>query len=416
MMPVTSSHALKVLLVGHSCGPGVGSEPGITWNWARQLSSHHQVWVLTHPVYRENVERFLTEHPSPNLHFAWVSLSPWQDPWDPDKGERWIRLHYLLWQRAAFHEASRLHRLHSFDLVHHVSWGTLSAPPVFWRLPIPFVWGPVGGGQIAPPAFHCYFGSAWRREQGRTARIRIAPFLPPLRRAVRHCALLLATNWETIRVLEMAGARQARLFLDSGIPPEYLPATPPTRPIREGLTVLWAGRLEPRKALPLALEALAQVVDPPIHLEVAGDGPLRGVWEKLATQLGVEDRVRFLGRLPWAEMPKVFREADSFLFTSLRDSFGSVVFEAMAHALPILTLNHQGVGAFVPHEAGIKVPVTTPAHTVAALAQALRQLAKSPQTRHEMGQAAWAYARSQTWDCRAAQMCQWYEEALTRNI
>jgi len=149
---------------------------------------------------------------------------------------------------------------------------------------------------------------------------------------------------------------------------------------------------------------------------VAGDGPLRGVWEKLATQLGVEGRVRFLGQLPWAEMPKIFRGADSFLFTSLRDSFGSVVFEAMAHALPILTLNHQGVGAFVPSEAGIKVPVTTPAQTVAALAQALRQLAKSPQTRHEMGEAAWAYAKSQTWDCRAAQMSQWYEECLARNI
>jgi glycosyltransferase involved in cell wall biosynthesis len=416
MTHVSNSHGLKVLLVGHSCGPDVGSEPGFTWNWARQLSSHHQVWVLTHPVYRENVERFLAERPNPNLRFAWVSLSPWEDPWDPAKGERWIRLHYLLWQRAAFREAARLHRLHSFDLVHHVSWGTLSAPPVFWRLPIPFVWGPVGGGQIAPPAFRGYFGSAWRREQLRTARIWIAPLLPPLRRAVRRCAFLLATNRETIQVLETAGARHVRLFLDTGLSPEYLPATPPKRPVREGLIVFWAGRLEPRKALPLALEALTQVDDPAVRLEVAGDGPLRGAWEKLATRLGVEARVRFLGRVPWAEMPEIFRRADSFLFTSLRDSFGSVVFEAMAHALPILTLNHQGVGAFVPPEAGIKVPVTTPAQTVAALAQALRQLAKSPQTRHEMGEVAWTYAKSQTWDCRAAQMSQWYQECLERNL
>jgi glycosyltransferase involved in cell wall biosynthesis len=410
------SHFLKVLLVGHACGPGVGSEPGNTWNWARHLSLHHQVWVLAHPVYRENVERFLAEHPNPNLHFAWVSLSPWQDPWNPARGERWIRLHYLLWQRAAFHEASRLHSLHSFDLVHHVSWNTLSAPPPLWRLPIPFVWGPVGGGQTTPPAFRCYFGSAWRRERLRTARIWIAPFLPPLRRAVRHCALLLATNRETIQVLETAGARQARLFLDAGLSPEYLPTTPPKRPMREGLTVLWAGRLEPRKALPLALEALTQVDDPSVRLEVAGDGPLRGAWEKLAMQLGVKERVRFLGWLPWVEMPEIFRRADSFLFSSLQDSSGAVVFEAMAHALPILTLNHHGVGVFVPPEAGIKVPVTTPAQTVAALALGLHRLARSPQTRHEMGEAAWTYAKSQTWDGRATQMSQWYEECLKRSL
>jgi len=374
------------------------------------------VWVLAHPHYRDNVERFLREHPNTNLHFVWITLPRWKDPWTSARGERGIRLHYLLWQRAAFREAARLHSLHLFDLVHHVSWNTLSAPPLLWRLPIPFIWGPVGGGQIAPPAFRSYFGSAWRRDQLRTARIWITPFLPPLRRAVRHCAFLLATNRETIQVLETAGARHVRLFLDIGLSPEYLPATPPKRLVREGLTVLWAGRLEPRKALPLALEALTQVDDPSVRLEVAGDGPLRGAWEKLAKQLGVEERVRFLGRLPWAEMPEIFRRADSFLFTSLLDSSGTVVFEAMAHALPILSLNHQGVGVFVPPEAGIKVPVTTPAQTVAALAHALHRLAKSPQIRHKMGEAAWAYAKSQTWDRRAAQINQWYEECLKRSL
>ena len=47
---------MKVLLVGHACGPDRGSEPGLTWNWALSLSRHHQVHVLTHPQLRPEIE------------------------------------------------------------------------------------------------------------------------------------------------------------------------------------------------------------------------------------------------------------------------------------------------------------------------------------------------------------------------
>jgi glycosyltransferase involved in cell wall biosynthesis len=408
------SRALKVLLVGHPCSPGLGSEPGNTWNWAWELAAQHQVWVLAHPQYRGAAERFLQERPRPNLHFIWLTLPSWWDPWDPRRGERGIRLHYLLWQRSAFREAVRQHRTHSFDLVHHVSWNTLSAPPLMWRLPIPFVWGPVGGGQTAPMAFRTYFGSGWRREARRNLRMRFMPFVPALRQAVRRCALLLATNRETVRLLERAGAHEVRLFLDTGLAPDYLPASPPQRCPTSQLTLLWAGRLEARKALPLALAALAQMADVPARLLVAGDGPLRADWEAKARQFGLHERVRFLGKIPWESMIDLFRRADIFLFTSLQDSSGAAVFEAMAHGLPIVTLDHQGVGAFVPPEAGIMVPVTTPADTIAALAAGLRRLGRSWAVRVEMGDAAWTYARSQTWDRRAAQMSHWYGECLRR--
>jgi glycosyltransferase involved in cell wall biosynthesis len=413
---VTSSHALKVLLVGHACGPGLGSEPGITWNWAWQLSSHHHVWVICHPVYRDNVERFLREHPNTKLHFVWVTLPRWKDPWNPARGERGIRLHYLFWQHAAFWEASRLQQQHHFDLVHHVSWNTLSAPPLLWRLPIPFVWGPVGGGQTVPSMFLRYFGSSWGKEVLRTLRVKFVPLWPALRRAVLHSALILATNRESAQVLEAAGAKSIRLFLDIGILPDYLPRTPPSRRPADGLTLLWAGRLEPRKALQLALEALAQTQDGRLRLLVAGDGPQRRIWEAQTRRLGLQRQVQFLGWLPWDKMPDLFRQADAFLFTSLQDSSGSVVFEAMAHALPIITLDHQGVGEFVPSDAGIKVPVTTPGETAATLAQEICRLAASMETRVRMGEAAWAYARTQTWDRRAAQMSRWYHECLSRYI
>ena len=405
---------MKVLLVGQAYGPGLGSEPGLTWNWAWHLSAHHRVWVLAHPKWRTEVEDALAATPNPNLCVIWVTLPPHIDPWDPRQGERWIRLHYLLWQRAAFREASRLHRRIGFDLVHHVSWNTLSAPPLLWRLPIPFVWGPVGGGQLAPVAFRRYFGRNWRLQAVRNARIRLLPRLPMLRRAVRNSALLLATNPETARVMDMAGARDVRFLYDNGLSAESLPASPPGRASSPEVTLLWAGRLEARKALPLLLEAMAQTQDlePPPRLLVAGDGPLRAEWETMAGQLGLGDRVRFLGLVPWRQMPMLYRDADAFVFTSLQDSSGSAVFEAMAFALPVLTLNHQGMAALLPADVGVKVPVTTPAETVARLADGIRQLARSPDDRRSMGKAAWSCANAQSWVRRAELMTGWYREVV----
>lgn len=405
---------MKVLLVGHACGPGRGSEPGLTWNWGWHLSELHEVWVLTHPQYREEIERYLDEHPNPNLRFVWVKPPAILDPWNPARGERGIKLHYILWQWAALRRARQLHRTHNLDVVHHVSWGTVSVPPPLWRLPVPFIWGPIGGGMVSPRAFRHYFGEARTKELLRSLRLQILPHLPSLRRAVRRCAILFATNRETATVLKEAGASQVLSYFDNGLPENSIPDPMPVRPPGRKLTLLWAGRLEPRKALGLGLEALAQVKSEiPVQLLVAGDGPLRQEWEELARQLQLTEQVQFLGAVPFAEMQEIFHRADALLFTSLRDSFGSVALEAMAQALPVLTLDHQGVGELVPHEAGIKIPVTTPEETISALANGIRYLAEKPGARQQMGENGWHFARKNTWPYRAKEMSRWYEECVT---
>jgi glycosyltransferase involved in cell wall biosynthesis len=404
---------LRVLLVGHACAPGVGSEPGLTWNWARHLAEHHEVWVVAHPHWRAAVEDAPRRPGQPAPRLVWVDLPERWDPWLPARGERGIHLHYVLWQRAALAQARWLHALQRFDIVHHVGWGTVNAPPALWRLGAPFVWGPLGGGQAAPLRFGRYLG--WRgtcRETARTVRRHLVPFLPPLRRAVANSAAILATNLETADVLYRAGAQQVDLFLDNGVLPEQFVTRQRTRRAGDQLELLWAGRLEARKALPLALAAMARVRDLPARLTIAGDGPLRAAYERQAATLGLDNRVRFVGQVSQADIRKLFASSDAFVFTSLQDSFGSVVIEAMAASLAVLGLEHQGFGAMIPEEAAIKIPVTSPSATIHGLVDGIRALAASPDLGRRMGEAARRHAAAESWSRRVARMNELYRSCL----
>jgi len=258
---------------------------------------------------------------------------------------------YLLWQTLAYESAAELHK--SIGFRHRspcqlrfrecTASGSETGGPVYmgsdWRC------------AAAPVAFRHYFGRSWPQEAIRSARVRLLRFWPSLRSAASASSVTLATNHETANLLRQLGAQDVRLWLDSGIPFEIVSNHRAPKSRTKELTLLWVGRMQPRKALPLALEALAAAGDMNVRLWIAGDGEMRGSWEEYAKALHLEDRVEFLGRVPWDAMSSLYQNADAFLFTSLRDSFGTQVLEAMGHGLPVLTLDHQGVGTFIPANA-----------------------------------------------------------------
>jgi glycosyltransferase involved in cell wall biosynthesis len=235
--------------------------------------------------------------------------------------------------------------------------------------------------------------------------------MPSFRRAVRAARLILATNYETKRLLEKAGAQTVQLFPDLGISEAQLYTG--AAPGRRGPLVLhWSGRLEARKAPRLAIEAVAtsaaRGVD--VRLEISGDGPERSRCEVLAKQLNVWDRVSFLGFVPRNEVLARFRQASALLMTSVRDTFGSVVLEAASQGLPAIALDHQGIKALVPANAGWKVPVTTPQDTVAGIAAAIEDISSDPAGRDRRAAEALKFATANTWERRAEQMEQFYNE------
>jgi glycosyltransferase involved in cell wall biosynthesis len=124
----------------------------------------------------------------------------------------------------------------------------------------------------------------------------------------------------------------------------------------QGPLALALGRLHPNKGFDLLLEAFAATRE--IDLWIAGDGPLRPRLERLATRLGITERVRFLG---WRDdVPALLAQADLLVCPSLHEPLGNVVIEAWSAALPVVATASDGPAALITHgENGVLVPLPT---------------------------------------------------------
>lgn len=113
--------------------------------------------------------------------------------------------------------------------------------------------------------------------------------------------------------------------------------------------LLYVGRLAREKNLGVLFEAAAEIfrTDPKARLWLVGDGPFRPDCLAMVRELGLGDRVRFVGFVPREEVSRYYTAADLFVFPSITETQGLVVQEAMLHGLPAVVLTGGGAGASV---------------------------------------------------------------------
>jgi len=149
------------------------------------------------------------------------------------------------------------------------------------------------------------------------------------------------------------------------------------------------GRLLHLKGFALGLQAFARIQDryPDSEYWIFGEGPERKRLEKQVLRLGIATKVRFWGKIARGEVLEKLSDCDVLVHPSLHDSGGWVCLEAMAAGRPVVCLDLGGPGLQVTEHTGIKVSASTPAQTVADMAEAFRRLAGDPELRIRMGEA-----------------------------
>lgn len=323
-------------------------------------------------------------------------------------------LGYRLWHRRVYRLAQRLHAERPFALVHQVSFCGYREPGDCWRLSAPFVWGPIGGTRPFPLRFvtECDIRGGVREVLRNIANDCQLRFGLRWRRAMRGSAAVMAANREVARDVARGGGVAPRVQLETGI--GQVRSTPRLpRDSNEPLRILWSGRLRTWKGLPLLLRALrALPSDYRYTLRVLGQGISQERWERLAERLGLEGTVEWAGWPGYSEQLRHYDWADVFAFTSLRDTSGTGLLEALAAGAPIIGIDHQGAADIMSDSCAIRVPATNAAAVVAGLRDALVRLGSDPEELARLSAGAIERARDFHWDRQWETMREIYRDAL----
>ena len=407
---------MKVLLSAYSCEPGRGSEPGIGWNIAREIAKYHKVWVLTRPDESgPAIEAELARNPVPNLNFVYFTLPVWGNGWRWGHGA--MQPHYYLWQIQAYFVACRLHREIGFDLVQHVTFGRYWGPSFLSLLPVPFIWGPVGGGESAPKSFWRDFSLKGKiYETIRELNRWLGEHDPLVHLTARRSALALATTEETAERLRKLGVKDVQVFSNAGLPKEEIShlaqyALPNSNLVR----FISIGRLLHWKGFHLGLRAFALAEIEKSEYWIVGDGPELQRLEALARELGIIEKVRFWGALPRDETLNKLGECHVLIHPSLHDSGGWVCSEMMAAGRSVICLDLGGPAIQVTQETGFKVPAQAPEQAVRSLADAMTLLAYDPGLRIRMGQEGQRRVKEVfDWEAKGRFLVQFHEKIFER--
>jgi D-inositol-3-phosphate glycosyltransferase len=186
-------------------------------------------------------------------------------------------------------------------------------------------------------------------------------------------------------------------------------------PRREPYRIVSVGRLVPRKGYATIIEALVGL--PGVELVVAGGHTSAGSveaeqvrLETLAAELGVADRVHFVGQVGHFLMPALLCTADLVVCSPWYEPFGLVPLEAMACGVPVVA---SAVGGMLDSVADGETGRLVPPQDPVALADAVRDLLSDPARRRAFGRAGVQRARSRySWDAVAAATAEVYDRAL----
>jgi glycosyltransferase involved in cell wall biosynthesis len=232
--------------------------------------------------------------------------------------------------------------------------------------------------------FHFYQGGAWGRNLAFIAMEKFAGYWTD--------ALVVINDEDLQSARRLDLVPKERIFYMPGIGVDVERFTPTLSSInarerlrldleiKSGETVfMQVADFIPRKRHADLIRAFAEIEEGSPKLLLAGDGPERSVMQRLAHELGVLDRVKFLGMR--SDISELLHIVDALLLVSCQEGLPRSVLEAMAVGKPVIGTAVRGTRDLIEDGAGLLVPVGD----VGAIADAMRRIIREPEQAHQMG-------------------------------
>jgi glycosyltransferase involved in cell wall biosynthesis len=275
-------------------------------------------------------------------------------------------------------------RKHGINVVHQPIPVSPKAPSFISGLGVPVVIGPMNGGMDYPAAF--------RGAESLFTRVTVAVgrasanLINRVIAGKKNAAMLLVANPRTGAALPSCARGEVIELVENGVDLSVWQLPVEAKAVTRGSArFVFVGRLVDWKRLDFALRALAAI--PGATLEIIGDGGMRPAWENLARELGVDDRVQWLGWRAQPECAEILRGATALLLPSIYECGGAVVLEAMACGIPVIATAWGGPKDYLDASCGILVDASNEKTILDGFTDGMRRLAGDAELCARMGSA-----------------------------
>lgn len=407
---------ISILINAYACAPNMGSEPGMAWNWCINLAKHCELHIITEGEFRDKIETILPTLPQgKNMHFYYNPVSDEIRKMCWNQGDWRFYKYYKEWQWKTYLMAKDICQKVHIDILHQLNMIGFREPGYLWKIPnIPFAWGPIGGLKQFPTAYlkGCSIKMRLFYHIKNIINIAQIKYDKRVNKAFNRADLLISSIPDSHKSIKKYKG------LNSIIIPETGCFEVQENIIKnfndENLHIIWVGKFDFRKQLPLALQILKKTQNPKLHLDIYGTGNDKQVQEvyDLAERLQLNQSVTWYGNQPNKIVIEAMKKAHIFLFTSISEDTSTVVLEAVSNQLPVVCFDTCGMGYVINEKIGKKISLSTPQQSIVDFAKVLNELEKNRDLLKEMSKNCKERQCELSWEKKAQQMIELYKKIL----
>ena len=425
MQPTSISQGgrrLRLLLSAFAFDASGGSEAGLGWQIARCLARDYDVTVISgnlKPTPKDPAILALTEaacRETGHITSIFIEGNPLAKrlaSLSAKPGMWWLYYRgYREWQKQAIAKAKELHAVEPFNLTHHLNFIGYREPGDLWQLGVPHFWGPISGSPMVPWSFlkTFSFDQLYRwggRNLGNWWQMRMSP---RCKAAAKASFRIWAVSESDRQMVETHWGCPAEHLLETGGEFHYERRV---RQLQDGerLRLVWSGRFDPIKVLPVILNALERMQEHSWELHILGDGPEAIRWRPLADSLQIHQRIVWHGMVSRDKALAVMNEGHVFLHSSVKEGTPHVVVEALALGMPVICHDACGMGIAVDDRCGLKIPLSDPATSTYGFHAAIRRLLTEPELLPTLSAGAYQRATELSWESKVEAFSQAYLDA-----
>lgn len=408
---------MKILLIAYACEPNKTSEPGVGWNFSREISNFDmvkQVTIITRANNQKNIE--LQNENREMIYIYYDLAKPFL--FIKKKIPMGIQIYYILWQFGAYLRARKLIKKERkvYDLLHHLTFGVSKISPPAFLLDIPFIWGPIGGGDKIPWNFLKEGSVKNKLEEFIYIFIHKLSYLSPFGYLTRKKAKAIMFRTRSTREnFPKNGCQNRTIICETAINPtlEYQ-----VKKIEGSLYAVCIGRLMFGKGYMYALQGFHS------FLKNGGNGKLAffgiGAEEKklkaYVAKFGLENSIVFHGFVSNDTVHEELLKAHVLLHPSFREGGSWSIIEAMSYATPVISLDLSGPKDMLTSKSGIKIKANSPKQVISDIEKGLKRLYTDNGYFEVLSKNAYLRVKNDySWEERARELKKIYQEVLNEN-